>query len=68
MRHMNYYNKNYHKVLSQIYFFRKASKTSYKKYPVLKQKRSTRLILKPKNTLKRFVYSNIKYKRDKRKF
>lgn len=67
MRHMNYYNKNYHKVLSQIYFFRKAYKTSYRKYPALKQNRHTRLFLRKKINLRRFVYNNVKYKTDKRR-
>lgn len=68
MRHNNYYNQYCHKILGQYYFFHKVNNArSFRKYPALKQKRSTRLFLRKKNQLRRFVYSNIKPKRDKRR-
>ena len=68
-RHNNFYNVYFKKILSQYYFFYKNSnKNSFKKYPVLKQNnRHTRLLLNKKINLKRFNYSNIKSKRDKRR-
>lgn len=70
MRNNNYYNALLHKDLSQYYFFMKSisksKKQSFKKFPVLKEKRSTRMEYK-KNQLRRFVYSNIRPKRDKRR-
>lgn len=69
MRHTNYYNQHTHKLLSQYYLLHKMiNKNTFKKYPVLKQNnRHSRLLLKKRNNLKRFVYSTIKPKRDKRR-
>lgn len=68
MRHSNYYNQYNHKLLNQYYFFLEPGKISFKKYPVLKQRnRHTRLFLKKKHNLKRFLYSTMKYKRDTRR-
>lgn len=67
MRHNNYYNKILHRDLNQYYFFTKM-KHSFKKFPILKEKnRSTKLLIHKKNQLKRFVYTDIKPKRDKRR-
>ena len=65
----NYYNKEFHNILSQYYFFNKySSKLNYRKYPRLKNNnRHTRLLLNKKINLKRFVYGNLKPKRDKRR-
>ena len=68
MMRMNYYNKYCHRTLGQYYLFHKVkTDRSFRKYPLLKQKRSTRLLLRKKNQLRRFVYSNVKPKRDKRR-
>lgn len=67
MRHINYYNQYNHKLLSQYYFFRKSERVSFRKYPALKQNRHTRLFLKKKINLRRFVYNNVTYKTDKRR-
>ena len=68
MRHINYYNQYNHKLLSQYYFFRKAERVSFRKYPLLKQpNRHTRLLLQKRNTLKRFLYNTVKPKIDKRR-
>ena len=68
MRHNNYYNKLMHKDLSNHYFFQKSRKQSFKKLPVLRDNnRSTRLLVHKKNQLRRFVYTDIRPKRDKRR-